>query len=148
MRLGPCRTDLFKLVLPSGLALTYPQLEMTPMEERLHPDWGVEWRYYKPRYRSFTGMWGSKLVENMIQALARIQITDTMIRMRVTNPDWHCALQVHDELVYIAPDDEAEECDRCLSLYLNAQPAWAAGSYIPLPLANEGGIGEVYGDIK
>lgn len=86
--------------------------------------------------------------ENMIQALARIQITDTMIRMRLTNPGWHCALQVHDELVYLAPDDEAEECDRYLSQYLNVQPEWTKTYDNLLPLANEGGIGEVYGDIK
>lgn len=148
VRFGPCLTDLAKLKLPSGLHLQYPQLEKVPEMERLHPDWGVEWRYYKPRYRSFSPIYGAKLVENTIQALARIQITDTMIRMRLTNPDWHCALQVHDELVYLAPDDEAEECDRCLSTYMNAQPGWVGENDRPVPLANEGGIGEVYGEAK
>ena len=62
---GPCLTELTKLRLPSGLHLNYPQLEKVPELERLHPDWGVEWRYYKPRYRSFTPLFGAKLVENM-----------------------------------------------------------------------------------
>lgn len=147
-RLGPAFTDFCKLTLPSGQTLQYPGLERVPIDQRVHPEWGEEWHYYKPKYRSFSPIFGAKLVENLIQNLARNQIADTMVRMRVTNPVWHCALQVHDELVYLAPDSEAEECERCLTLYMNAQPAWAAGSETPIPLANEGGIGEVYGDVR
>jgi hypothetical protein len=134
--------------LPSGLYLSYPQLEMIPLEERLHPEWGNEWRYYKPKYRAFTSIFGAKICENLIQALARIQITDTMLKMRVTNPDWHCALQVHDELVYVAPDDEAEDCNKYLTHYISEQPTWAEDSRVMLPLDSDGGVGEVYGDIK
>jgi DNA polymerase len=145
IRFGPCYTDSNRLWLPSGLALTYPQLENPDMDRFRIAN---EWHYYKPRYKAFARIFGAKLVENMVQALARIQITDTMLRMRATSKDWHCALQVHDELIYVAPDDEAEDCDRYLSAYMNMQPAWVSEYPMALPLANEGGIGEVYGDIK
>jgi len=148
VKFGPAWTEHCKLRLPNGLHLQYPQLEPVPEAEKLHPDWGSEWRYYKPRYRAFSPIFGAKLVENLIQALARIQVTDTMIRMRVVNPDWHCALQVHDELVYLAPDDEAEACDAHLAAYMNMQPEWARDYHIPIPLANEGGIGEIYSEAK
>lgn len=142
--IGPCYTGCNKLRLPSGLFLTYPMLERLTEEEG---DWHTgDWRYYKPRYRAYTKIFGAKICENIVQALARIQITDTMLKMRVTNPDWHCALQVHDELIYVAPDDEAEDCMSYLTKYISDQPKWT--NNIRLPLSSDGGIGEVYGEIK
>ena len=49
-------------------------------------------------------------------------------------------LQVHDELVCVAPEDRAEEALTRLLACLTAVPTWAPG----LPVAAEGGYAKNY----
>jgi len=147
LTLGPVTCRHKRVCLPSGLDIVYPKLERF---SGVGDDGRVErgFRYYKAGKRMWTNLYGGKLVENIVQALARLQITDTMLKMDAEHPEWFCALQVHDELVYIAPESEAEFCYDELHTAMCAQPKWARVKPYDIPLAAEGGIGDRYGDIK
>ena len=54
------------------------------------------------------------------------------------------ALQVHDELVYVVPENLADECKAIALEEMGRRPAWAQ----TLPLAAEAGYGSSYGDAK
>lgn len=137
---GPIKFEERRLMLPSGLPIQYPQLH--------HVDTG-EWvssgyEYYSAKYKSFKKIYGAALTENIVQGLARIVITDTMLAMRATDPDYFCCLQVHDELGYLVPDHKAEQCYQDLIKHMTTPPSWAPG----VPLDAEGGIGVRYSDVK
>lgn len=133
--IGPCVFRHGHIDLPSGLSLKYHDLE----------NGRDGWTYTyggKPRR-----LYGGALLENIIQALARIIVTDTIVRIRarLDRYDIRVALQVHDELVYIVPDAAVAVVRDILSEEMNRRPVWAPG----LPLASECSQGELnYADCK
>lgn len=132
--IGPCNFYGGRIRLPSGLDLKYHDLRNT----------GDGWVYSyagKPRR-----LYGGALLENIIQALARIIITDAIIRIRqrISALGIHLALQVHDELVYIVPSHLVDIVKAILSEEMNRRPIWAPD----LPLQSETGVGQNYGDAK
>jgi len=140
LTIGPLQFCNKHVLLPSGLAIQYPQLHFQDDEE-----WSERgYRYWDSRFKSWKKLYGASLVENVCQGLTRIIITDAMIEMRMKDPDYFCALQCHDELVYVVPDAKAQQCYDDLMVAMCRRPAWAPG----LPLAAEGGIGTRYGEIK
>ena len=141
MDYGPVRFRNRHLLLPSGLPVQYPQLHYREGE-----DWKSSgFQYYSQRYKSWKSLYGGALTENIIQALARIVITDAALAMADIDPDYKLALQVHDELVYVVPDNKAETCYNHLMECMTRTPAWADSS---LPLAAEGAIVDRYSDAK
>lgn len=137
---GPIEFKNRRLILPSGLAIQYPQLHYEDAEE-----WADRgYRYWSARYNGFKKIYGAALTENIIQGLSRIVITDAMLMMRVTDPDYFCCLQVHDELGYLVPDHKAEQCYHHLMQFMTTRPSWAPD----VPLAAEGGWGKRYSDVK
>ena len=145
---GPISTRKNQILLPSGLTLSFPHLR--PFEkynkERGKMDRG--WEFWKPRYKCFMPIYGGKLLENICQALARIQISDTMVWIKLHHPDWKCLLQVHDEVVYDVAEDEAEFALDTIVERMSTPGSWAQCFDYPLPLAAEGDIGDTYGDAK
>lgn len=121
------------LWLPNGMAIAYPGLRFE--QSRLATGETRDQMIYDGPYGP-VGMFGGKAVENIAQALARIVITSIMRRV------WderrlHPAMQVHDSLTYVVPQDEAPEFDRYLEQQFAIRPEWAG----TLPLASEGGYG-------
>jgi DNA polymerase len=134
--IGPLLFQYQRIRLPSGLYLNYHDLENKN---------GQWWFTFggKPKY-----LYGGKLLENITQALARIHVMDAAVRLRRRFRDYNMgiqlALQAHDELVYIVPDNLAEGV-LSRSLYeMRDPPEWAPD----LPLDAEGDIGDTYGDAK
>jgi len=134
--IGPLLFQYQRIRLPSGLYLNYHDLENKN---------GQWWFTFggKPKY-----LYGGKLLENITQALARIHVMDAAVRLRKRFRDYNMgiqlALQAHDELVYIVPDNLAEGV-LSRSLYeMRNTPSWAKDC----PLDAEGDIGETYGDAK
>ena len=132
--IGPCDFHASRIRLPSGLDLKYHDLQNT----------GDGWVFSyggKPRR-----LYGGALLENIIQALARIIISDasTRIRARLSVLGIHLALQVHDELVYIVPDEFVPAVQAILTQEMDRRPTWAPD----LPLASECSYGQTYGDCK
>lgn len=124
--------------LPTGLYLHYHELENKD---------GQWWFTYggKPKY-----LYGGKMLENITQALARIQVMDAAIRVRrilkeknLHNVIWF-NLQVHDEWVAIVPDEYAEWFRGVLIAEMKRPPRW--GRMIPLDA--EGDFAQSYGACK
>lgn len=136
------------IILPNGLRLRYPAL-------RRGPD-GFEYindaRTYR-KYRdaavmgadrpdlSWTKLYGGKVVENITQAVARIVVSEQMVRIGRRYP---VALQVHDEIVCVVPEDQAEACKDFMVGVMSTPPKWAPD----LPVTCEADIGINYGDAK
>ena len=51
---------------------------------------------------------------------------------------------VHDEVVVVVPDEEAQETKAMMEMIMSKSPSWAKG----LPLACEAGLGKNYGEAK
>lgn len=129
-----------ELRLPSGMALRYPNLtwvKVPPSTDGTQRFSG--WRYGDEGINLF----GGKLMENMCQALARVIVVDAGTRIALKHK-LRYKLQVHDELVWVVPEEQAEWLKATAIAEMSATPNWAPG----LPLAAEGGIGDNYGDAK
>jgi DNA polymerase len=121
-----------RVVLPSGLALRYPVLQGIPGDKRR-----VEWRYGE----HLTKLYGGKLTENIVQAVARCVMTDGMLRIQKR---YSCVLTVHDEVVVAVPEAEAEEAKDWVLAQMVVVPTYMPG----LPLAAEVDVAKRYGDAK
>lgn len=119
--------------LPNGLSLYYDDLQFDAQTD--------SWQFTFAKKKNF--LHGGKVLENIIQALARIIVMDAAVRMR-KKYSLHYSLQVHDELVYIVPTNEAQQVLDWLLEEMTTRPYWGP----TIPLAAEGGIGDSYGDIK
>ena len=129
---GPLTVGDQRLILPNGLAMHYADLEFG--------DDGL--RFQK------TGRWqhayGGSITENIVQALARIVITDGLVKadrqLRQLCPNSKVAFSVHDELICIAPDTDPNAIMDMLIDAMCQPPSWAP----TLPLAAEGGYDRSY----
>lgn len=133
--LGPVQVDAStaicpNIVLPNGLKLLYPELR----EER--GDW-----YYTYRGRP-TKLFGGKVVENIVQALARLVIVQA--ELFLAKRGYRAALSVHDELVYVIPEQKAEKFATVLEKVLTQPVPWMP----ELPVAAEVAIGDNYLEAK
>ena len=84
--------------------------------------------------------------ENLIQHAARIHTMEAAVRAsrRFHNYGLTFVNQVHDELVFVVPDDLVDEFLQCLIEELSTSPGWAPG----IPLAAEGNFGTSYAEAK
>ena len=130
-REGVLEINLMGIKLPNGLYLRYNNL-------RDDGDGGFIYDTKKGRATIPTRIYGPKLVENFIQALARIAVTEQMLmisrRLRVV-------LTVHDSIVVLAPEAQAGEARAFVEQCMRTRPKWAAG----LPLNCESKMGVSYG---
>jgi DNA polymerase len=125
-------TNEGQVLLPSGLKLYYPDLA------KLDNQW-----YFSAK-GTITKLYGGSLLENITQALARIIVMDAAMRI-YKRTGYRFALQVHDELVYVVPDEEVEGMCQIMTEEMVRRPAWATD----LPLAVDPvGIGQSYGEAK
>lgn len=129
---GPVTFMHNKVVLPNGACLYYEQLQR---EE------SGEWKYW------YGGMWkhiyGAKMFENVIQALARIVTMGAARRItKITGFD--LAIQVHDALGYVVHENDAAALEKVMREEMCVSPDWMPF----LPLAVEVGIGDSYGTVE
>lgn len=117
--------------LPNGLKLFYDDLQYRD----------GQWTFWYAKTQKW--LHGGKLLENIIQALARIIIMDAGTRMRLKH-GLHWRLQCHDELVYVEKAEIAEQVGKWLHEEMCVRPWWGP----TIPLMAEGGIGSSYGDVK
>ena len=97
----------------------------------------VQWHYGKDKKK----LYGGKIVENIVQAVARCVMTDGMLRIQKRYP---VVLTVHDEAVALVPEAEAESAYDFMIDCMTTAPKYMPG----IPLAADGGWGKCYGDIK
>lgn len=126
--------------LPNGMKIIYPELRKND-----------EGQYeYRNRY-GFTKIYGGKLIENVVQALARIVVFDQMAkidqRLRAFDSPkqrYKVVLTVHDEVVAVCPEDKGGAIMKFMLETMSTPPKWCAD----LPVTSEADIGISYGDAK
>lgn len=117
--------------LPNGLYIQYPGLT-----------WDISESKSKFIYKSRRGMislWGGSVVENVVQALARIIVGEQMIEI---NKKYRPVLTVHDAVVCVVPDVDIENALSLVVSTMSTPPSWATG----LPVACEAHHGASYGE--
>lgn len=129
------RTEGTSIILPNGMPIQYEGLERDE-------DGQYSFLRRKEGRIQRVRTYGGSVVENVTQALARIVITDVMLK--IDERKWRVALQVHDEIVTAVPIDQAKFAQMQIRQMMKEPPAWAVG----LPLDSEGSIAERYGDAK
>jgi DNA polymerase len=121
--------------LPNGLYISYPSLHQYDSTMNGRPM--KKWRYKDEK--GFQDIYGGKLIENVVQALARIIVMLQLLKIakRYTVP-----LTVHDSVVAIARIEDSDEALAYIEECMRWVPDWATG----LPVNCESGVGLSYGD--
>lgn len=127
--------------LPNGTMIRYPNLHKT------EDGYAYDGRYGPVK------IYGGKMVENIVQALARIVVFDQMAKIDMEmrkndNPEADCrykvVLTVHDEVVAVVPKSSGRWCLDFMLATMSVPPKWCQD----LPVSCEGDIGLNYGDAK
>lgn len=125
--------------LPNDMLVRYPGLHKTN-----------EGFVYTTK-RGSIKIYGGKVVENVVQALARIVVFDQMAKIDQefrkrdsADTRFKVALTVHDEVVAVVPEDQAQRSLDFMIKVMSTPPQWAQG----LPVACEGDFALTYGDCK
>jgi DNA polymerase len=119
--------------LPNGLYIRYPDLKLNTDETKS----GYE---YKSR-KGPVSLWGGSIVENVVQALARIIVGEQMLKL---TERYRPVLTVHDAAVCVVPEDEVDEACAWIVEVMSTPPDWAKG----LPVACEAQVGKNYGEME
>ena len=134
------------IILPNKMRIRYPALRTDGNQFYYIADArefkkAVEARVMTGEVKeiNWTKIYGGKVTENLIQALARIVIAE---QMAVIGQRHHVAFQVHDEIIITAPAAEATDAEQELVRVMSTPPAWAA----TLPVACESGVADNYGE--
>jgi DNA polymerase len=114
--------------LPNGLFIRYPGLRVTDENKVV----------YKSR-KGEVHLWGGAVVENIVQALARIIVGEQMLMIK---EKYRPVLTVHDAAVIVVPEHELEDALAFIVQVMSTPPKWATG----LPVACEAKYGRSYGD--
>lgn len=117
--------------LPSGLYLNYPGLKKILAED------GKQQYVYFTR-KGQVKIYGGKVVENFIQAIARCVIGEQMLKIAKRN---RVVMTVHDAIGIVTHKDDAQAARAYVEECMRWVPSWAAG----LPVNCESGMGESYG---
>lgn len=149
-QLGPYLVKDQKVFLPNGSYLYYPELGYR--EKKGKNEQGCEWSYFRMRTgrKVQTKIYGGKLVENITQAVARLFVSDALLRLQTVKyqdgrPVFDIVNSVHDELVMLfeAGLDDAW-VKECLRWAFTTPPSWAPD----IPLDYEGELGYNYAECK
>jgi DNA polymerase len=131
VKYGPITINGKGIRLPNGIYIQYPDLKYTRVDGR------KQWDYLtlKKGREKRVKIYGGKVTENVVQALARIVVFDQMVAIGKV---YKVVLQVHDEVVYLAsnPKKALEFGIKVMS----TPPEWA----LDLPVAAEGGYAKEY----
>lgn len=130
MNIGPVTIRYAEIEGPNGLKLLY--------KNPRHEGGEYVYNYGFGRYK----MYGGKMLENIIQFLARLIIMNAALRM--ADLGYNFVLQAHDELVYIVPVDKEAEVKALLYREMTRRPSWGRD----IPLEAEVHSGPTYGDAK
>lgn len=135
VKVGPVTLAKHSIILPNGMALVYNNLRQ------------IQTNKYSGWVYNFAGevrtLWGGKVTENVVQALARILVMEYMLKIKHTIGIIP-ALQQHDELDYIVPEQYAVKIAAVIGKIMRVPPTWA----LDLPVEVEINYGPTLGDCK
>ena len=127
---GPLKIVRNAIELPNGMFLKYPYLTFG----------AGEFLYQSSTNKGPIRTHGPRLCENIIQALARIVITNQMLIIKKELPTFSIVLTVHDEIICSGPQKEAEVNLSQIMSIMKDPPEWCK----TLPLDAEGNYSEIY----
>lgn len=134
---------------PWGMVTPTPDGLKTPKGIIRYPDLRVERddenrkEYWYGQGRQKARIYAGKIDENIVQHLARCVIADNALAVQSRlgiNP----VLMVHDELVYVVPEDQAQTILDDVQEIMRTPPAW----WPELLTWSEGDIADTYGAAK
>ena len=120
------------ILLPNRMYIRYDDLKQVADEEGRS-----QWVYGPDETKLYAG----KITNNVTQALARIVMTDGMLRVAKRYP---VVGTVHDELICVVPDSEVDEAKAWVLEQMTVEPIYMPG----IPLAADVGAHRRYGDAK
>ena len=136
------------IVLPNGLRIQYNALRQTPDGFEYIADARTFRKLAKARVSTgeqisvdWTRIYGGKVTENVVQALARIVVAE---QMAAIGQSYHVAFQVHDEVIITCQENDKAIAQEFVERQMSKPPRWAQD----LPVACESGVGYNYGDAK
>jgi DNA polymerase len=132
---GLVATDSEGFVLPSGRKIRYPNLRLEDNDGK------KQWVFGDGRSKGKA--YGGLCDENIVQALARDVLMDNAVAIKKETGLWPCH-SVHDELIYVVPDLDAEAMLATVQRYMRTPPTW----FPALRTWSEGDIADSYGSAK
>lgn len=127
--------------VPGGLKTPKGMIRYPELRQESNDDGRQEWMYGLGRHKA--RIYGPKCDENLVQHLARTVIADNALDVFHTT-GYRPALTVHDELVYVAPDSEADDLLVEVHKAMRTPPTW----WPELVTWSEGDVAQTYGDAK
>ena len=127
LKYGPLKIGARALELPNGMALSYPNL--------MYDNGEFIYKTQRETIRTH----GPRVTENVIQALARIVITDQILDIQ-SMPQVDIVMQIHDEIVAIGSESDSDKTMEQIIGIMRTPPSWCSD----LPLDAEGGVSQVY----
>lgn len=124
--------DKGNLILPNGMRLMYPGLFLDASDRTF-------WYISKGNK---IHIYGAKLVENTVQALARIILTEQINELM--RMGYRVALTVHDEILVVVRESEVDQATKDIAEVMRRRPSW--GGMIPLDIEIKHALR--YGDAK
>ncbi len=122
------RVENKRIYLPNGLWLDY---------STLHDEHGGDWKI-QTRNGGWSKMYGAKLVENYIQAIAGVHLRNAWLACRQAG--LRVVSSEHDKLICVCRESEAEAAASFLHTELCRAPSWMPD----VPLDSEGYISHTY----
>ena len=119
------------VTLPNGLQIRYPDLRLDTSEEKS--------RYVYKSRKGPVSLWGGSLVENVVQALARIVVGEQMLKIQER---YRVVLTVHDAAVVVIPEAEKDKALAYIVERMSEAPEWCKS----LPVTCEANFAQSYGE--
>lgn len=147
---APVRFEQDGVVMPSGFKIKYPNIRYE-QAKRMDADGNVTLESVlgytrfggKSKGSGFSFLTPPVLTENPSQTLAAEILWDMIVRIHARLGIWP-ALQVHDEIVFVVPEAQADQCRDIILGIMHVAPSW----WPELPVAAEGAYGKSYGEAK
>lgn len=141
------RVEGTRIIRPNGMALDYPGIFRVGGEASYCSTSAALLARVKSNMTgsdispdAATRLYGAKVLENIIQALASDIIREKMVVLRGVAP---VLLQVHDNIVLLVREQDIHATHSFVHTTMTTPPVWMPG----LPLDCEIGIGYNYGDL-
>lgn len=138
--------DASGIILPNKLKIVYPALRAKSNGFEYVADARVYRKYLANKLQGgavqqveWTKIYGGKMAENIVQALAALVIRE---QMTTVGQKYKVAFQVHDEIIIVAGNADADHAEKYLVEVMSTPPKWAPD----LPVACESGQADNYGD--
>lgn len=129
---GVVRIEQGALLLPNGLRIRYPHLR--------HERDGNGWLFESSRGKR-TNIYGGKVVENVVQALARIIVMEQTLMIAKY---YDVRMSTHDEAVLCVDESEVERAKKLALEVMSTPLTWCKD----IPLSAKVGVGKRYGEAK